>query len=754
MNLAACLSYINLNINEEKYIIQESIDVLTYQESVFNIRTIVFQVDNKWQFLSEVIIADDEKVVSNLYQGGSFERTEEFFLKLFPVDRVSLMMEKIAKISIEIANFINQRFDKKINEMSFDMLMDKNERIYIAELNVKPGLAGEPMRYTNYFLMTDKENYNYETLTVKHGEYLAKSLLDKCHLSPQSKLLIDKKYWFDDIESSFILSSKDIETLSEIIFNSLINHQYTISSLPPELEIDTPQLLFLTVSDNRSIGKTYLGRGGTLLDAINAVLRKISEIHSSFDVQMLKLDVVQEVTILQNHDLKKPFTQDRSLYGIAFDEQFALAYLPEEIVTKTIINSDGLIQFNALIKSSNLPATQKIAFSKTNTFTIFRFKLQSYARSRTMSAPLYRGHQIYNKINTDMLLSSAILAGKYLQAAVKSDGQFIYEYLPKKDETSNRYNVLRHAGTVYSMLELFEITKDEQLMIAIKLALSNLLNRAKSINIDGQSYLCIIEKDFAKLGANALTILALSKYMSITKDSSYMSVAKKLARWMKHAQEDSGAFLIQKFRFSKKINTNFVSGYYPGEAIFSLVRLFQVDPNETWLDIASNAANFIINVRDKNKKVSQIDHDHWLLYGLNELYRIRPDPSYIEHTQKICQAILRAQYTKNEPLDYKGSYYKPPRSTPTATRTEGLCAAYSLLDSLGFENESKEILEAIILNMRFQLQTQYQPERTLYLINPQRSLGGFSKSLTDYSIRIDYVQHNLSSLIGLYNILK
>lgn len=33
------------------------------------------------------------------------------------------------------------------------------------------------------------------------------------------------------------------------------------------------------------------------------------------------------------------------------------------------------------------------------------------------------------------------------------------------------------------------------------------------------------------------------------------------------------------------------------------------------------------------------------------------------------------------------------------------------------------------------------------------TLGGFSRSLTDYSIRIDYVQHNISGLIALYKIM-
>ena len=62
-------------------------------------------------------------------------------------------------------------------------------------------------------------------------------------------------------------------------------------------------------------------------------------------------------------------------------------------------------------------------------------------------------------------------------------------------------------------------------------------------------------------------------------------------------------------------------------------------------------------------------------------------------------------------------------------------------------------MAAIRLGVAFQLQTQFRPESVLYVSDPQRALGGFRRSLTNYEIRIDYVQHNISSLLGLYRIL-
>lgn len=109
--------------------------------------------------------------------------------------------------------------------------------------------------------------------------------------------------------------------------------------------------------------------------------------------------------------------------------------------------------------------------------------------------------------------------------------------------------------------------------------------------------------------------------------------------------------------------------------------------------------------------------------------------------------IVLAQNREPEYSDWLGSYYKPPRSTPTATRSEGLCAAYQLARDFKTSIEADPILKAMELGIAFQLQTQFRPESVMYLSDPQRSLGGFHSSLTNFRLRIDYTQHNISSLL-------
>ena len=127
-----------------------------------------------------------------------------------------------------------------------------------------------------------------------------------------------------------------------------------------------------------------------------------------------------------------------------------------------------------------------------------------------------------------------------------------------------------------------------------------------------------------------------------------------------------------------------------------------------------------------------------------------PKPSIL---MRIAETIIQHQNRDPHYPDWFGSYYRPPRSTPTATRSEGLYAAYLLARDFGQPEQAARIREAVQHGVAFQLQTQFRPESALYVKDPQRRLGGFRHSLINFEIRIDYVQHNISSLLGLHQIL-
>jgi hypothetical protein len=69
--------------------------------------------------------------------------------------------------------------------------------------------------------------------------------------------------------------------------------------------------------------------------------------------------------------------------------------------------------------------------------------------------------------------------------------------------------------------------------------------------------------------------------------------------------------------------------------------------------------------------------------------------------------------------------------------------------SLGNEDEALRNIVALEKAIRFCMKLQFMPENVLYLAQPNLALGGVRRSSSDWRIRIDYVQHTLSAILGL-----
>lgn len=330
---------------------------------------------------------------------------------------------------------------------------------------------------------------------------------------------------------------------------------------------------------------------------------------------------------------------------------------------------------------------------------------------------------------------------------------FDYNYDAKTNRSDQDYNLLRHAGTCYSLIELYQSTGDIRFLHAARIGIEYLLSFT-DVPLDQHS-----QADFeaivsvgreAKLGGAALALLALVQYQKATGDSSWFPCAKKLANFIVFQQKQSGEF-VSKYYYGDPESEVFESIYYPGEAILALTRLYRVDRDPTWLLSAIRGANWLILKRDAGKKTQDLPHDHWLLIALNELQQLTGKSLYTQHSLRIANAILIGLCTTSTNPDWIGSFYVPPRSTPTATRAEALVAVWQLTTRNRISNA--RYLEGLKLMAGFQLRCQITQNSALDLPRPDLAVGGFRRGLSDWEVRIDYVQHNISSLLGLYSIL-
>jgi hypothetical protein len=571
----------------------------------------------------------------------------------------------------------------------------------------------------------------------------------------------------EQVREPVALEDQDAARLMPALHEALVNGEsFAPVGIAALAGSGHPHAIMVSASDSQAPAHVAIGTGPSFDAAIrDAISRLWASMPEPSTAHWLRLDVIRPTEGRELMALEKNPPIERTLEGVVFAREIATALLPIQLAANQALSRDGYLHADKLpasLQSQLFPGWKRLLarfFHKTRTandasLIYSPFVTDGFFYDGETTHRLFRESRMPAPIDRERLWNAATLAGGYLQNAIGADGRFAYRYSPERNAADDDYNLLRHAGTVYSMLELYELTEDTVLLDAARRGIRYLLQFVRPFEGDSSNASILVSEDKVKLGGIALTLLALAKHQAVTGDDQYLALMRRLARYIRQSQRPDGSFVSMRFYPSMAERTDFESQYYPGEAILALLRLHALDPQPDWLDIAERGALYLITIRDRDRHYTQLPHDHWLLYALNELYRQRPDIRFLDHAMRIALAITLSQILTAPHPDFVGGYSFPPRSTPTAARSEGLIAAHALAVDYERPIDAMNIRKAIERGLQHQLQTQILPEKAMFLPNPLRALGGFQESLTDFTVQIDGVQHNLSAILGYYRLLS
>ena len=293
-------------------------------------------------------------------------------------------------------------------------------------------------------------------------------------------------------------------------------------------------------------------------------------------------------------------------------------------------------------------------------------------------------------------LNIALSGAAQLALLVEKDGRFKYRFDAISGNVAAGYNVLRHCGAIWAMLDVGEHSDQKKDIVAAGIrAVTYLLNEFMKFSPDYR-YGCIAEDNSVKLGGNALAILAMLSVYRATGDDILKTFAESLGKYILKDWKADGDFVHKRYLKSGKIS-DFKSMYYTGEALLALIYLFEATGDGVWLDAAIRSENMLAP-----KDYGVQEQSHWMLYALELLGRHHWNESHARHAGKIAKHIL----------DFP-EYRSWGRSTPTACRSEGLQAFVRLIDQGKCGNELAGLrstcVEAIDFNLgeqlRFRLDT-------------------------------------------------
>jgi len=349
-------------------------------------------------------------------------------------------------------------------------------------------------------------------------------------------------------------------------------------------------------------------------------------------------------------------------------------------------------------------------------------------------------------------VSRAIARGVgYLESACGPDGKFAYNVEIGTGRESSSYNVIRHEGAIYA-LALANRAHPEPRAVKTMVRAADYLHqnywgpgvRPGQLVVWSKPLTTNSGPESAELGGAGLGLVALAALRKVAPESVPLSDLQGLGRFILFLQREDGSF-VSKYKEESGPVPHWDSLYYPGEAAMGLVALYEADHSKDWLIAAAKALSYLARSR---VGLSVVPADHWALIATAKLLPYSDQVQSVvsrdvltEHAMQISASILKEQFHGGSAAGLDGAFDPQGRTSPAATRLEGLLAALEFLP----KGELRDAIEvAVGRGVGFLLRGQIGD-------GPQK--GGIPGAIVNRArdsanVRIDYVQHTLCAWLS------
>ncbi|MHA1437309.1 MAG: hypothetical protein ACTSPD_07000 [Promethearchaeota archaeon] len=325
-----------------------------------------------------------------------------------------------------------------------------------------------------------------------------------------------------------------------------------------------------------------------------------------------------------------------------------------------------------------------------------------------------------------------------LEYSQSCNGRFKYIYDAAEDKyDDSSYSIVRHAGAVYAILDLYKEIKEEKYLDVGVAGLNYLLAFNYKINKEDWA----INYDLQmKVGTVSLTILAMVRYYEATDDDKYNNFIEKYANFIVSRQRDDGAY-------AGSYESNEEELYYSAEAFFALALAYDVLENEKYLKSIEKAIDYYWSE----------DYDYlnsafipWASSGCVKWYEITKNEDFLDFCFEMTDVQILRQHLVNDTDElgnYLYGYIKNP-TVNTGVYLEGIGDALRIAKEVNDSIRIQKYHDTLKAGIEWVLSLQFR--KPSQLACPNRGFGGFHRGFTvddAYLIRIDYNQHAISAIL-------
>jgi len=335
-----------------------------------------------------------------------------------------------------------------------------------------------------------------------------------------------------------------------------------------------------------------------------------------------------------------------------------------------------------------------------------------------------------------LLVHLAGLYSSYLLNHQKEDGTFYESYEPFRNRLRKGGNLPWLAHAAWVLARASRTLRDPLPQAAGEKTLAFLL---RSIKLSAMGVWLELGQSLPSVSEIAFLVLALCQ---LPKGDYRRPQVRGLAETLWSAIGQHGYIFTHRGR--AEVDDSF-QNYFPGQVLLALAtaaeaRLTDVDSQK--LDRAFRY------YRHRFRYFRDFGQASWLMQALSAWSRLRRDSQFSDLVFEIGDWLLQWQQEKSG--GFINDHQADTPGYTTALYLEGIGAAIRLMEFTEPGNRRQGYLDAYWHGLRFLNRITIQPGHTWVLPNSDYATGGLRLSLNSSYVRIDFVQHGLSSVLELY----
>lgn len=136
-------SYLRSVLKNGRHLMQQWIDIRNRNGHVFDIRALMQKNgEGNWQ-MTGMAVREGQKnsITSNIKSGGRAYEVASYLKNEFDSEKGEALTKSITEVAAYIPEFTEKTYNSRLSELGIDLAVDKTGRLWLLEINIKPGRA-------------------------------------------------------------------------------------------------------------------------------------------------------------------------------------------------------------------------------------------------------------------------------------------------------------------------------------------------------------------------------------------------------------------------------------------------------------------------------------------------------------------------------------------------------------------------------------------------------------------------------------